>query len=813
LNFTGDGLSSNHHPKHSGEIMSDERVRPSCSPLASGLDAARLTRRRVLMAGSILATGLAVAPRQAQASGREVTAIPARYVTLSPSPFKDAMAANRGYLLSLDPERLLHNFYWSAGLEAGKPRYGGWESASIAGHTLGHWLSACSLIVANSQDLEVAAVLDRTLGEMAKIQRAEGDGYLGGTTAERGGKEVPGKVIFEEVRRGEIEVTWTLNGGWVPLYAYHKVMAGTIDAHLLARNDKALPIALGLADYLAGVIEPLSDAQVQKVLSVEHGGVLECYAELYAVTKQDRWLRVAERLRHHAVVAPLIESRDAFSGLHANTQIPKIIGLARLYETTGKPEYRDAARFFHQTVVDHHSYVIGGNSEREHFGPPDQLGDRLTTATCEACNTYNMLKLTRKLFGWRPDGALFDYYERAQLNHILAHQRPDTGQFVYFMPLQAGAKRDYSTVDDSFWCCVGSGMESHAKHADSIYWRDQATVYLNLFIPSTLDLPGDLKLAMDTRYPESPDVAIRIDRAPRRGTTLAIRRPAWAEGAEILLNGQRVPVKVVDGYWRVDRDWRVGDRIALTLPSSLRAVPLQGGSDTYAFMSGPLVLASDLGSAAVAFDDAAPALMSQAAPIDALKPGGDLHHYSAVSVLGKGQALRPFYAMYDRRAAVYFRTFTPTAWAEGGQVYLAEETRRADLARRTIDVFHIGEMQPERDHGLQATGGKPDTFYGRNNRSIPEGAEVAFTMARRPGPAILRVTYWGNNTGQELAIEVDGVEIALERRSGPKRDDWVVIDYPTPPTTLAESRVRLIGRKNTSVVYGLAFLEPARATS
>jgi DUF1680 family protein len=765
------------------------------------------------MASSILATGLTGGPRLARASGRAVTAIPARCVTLSPSPFKDAMAANRGYLLSLDPERLLHNFYWSAGLEADKPRYGGWESASIAGHTLGHWLSACSLLVANTQDRQVAAVLDRTLGEMARIQRAEGDGYLGGTTAERGGKEVPGKVIFEEVRRGQIEVTWTLNGGWVPLYAYHKVMAGTIDAHLLARNDEALTIALGLADYLAGVIEPLSDAQIQKVLSVEHGGILECYAELYAITKQDRWLRVAERLRHQVVVAPLIEHRDVLNGLHANTQIPKIIGLGRLYEVTGNPDYRDAARFFHETVVDHHTYVLGGNSEREHFGPPDELGDRLTTATCEACNTYNMLKLTRKLFTWRPDGALFDFYERAQLNHILAHQRPDTGQFVYFMPLQAGAKRDYSTPENSFWCCVGSGMESHAKHADSIYWRDQATVYVSLFIPSTLDLPGDLKLVMDTRYPESADVAIRVDRAPAPGTTLAIRRPAWAKGAQILVNGQRVPLKVVDGFWRVDRHWRVGDRIALTLPSSLRAVPLQGGPDTYAFMSGPLVLAADLSPAATAFNDAAPALMSQAAPIDALKPGNEPHHYSAVSVLGQSQALRPFYAMYDRRAAVYFRTFTPSAWVLGGEDYLAAEARRADLARRTIDVFYIGEMQPERDHGLEATGGKPDTFYGRHNRAIPEGAEVAFIMARRPGRAILQITYWGNNTDQELAIEVDGVEIALERRLGPKRDDWVVVDYPTPPTRQATSRVRLVGRKNTSVVYGLAFLEPSQTTS
>ncbi len=765
------------------------------------------SRRAVLLASACLtATFAAKAAAQAPIGPRKVEPIPAKYVTLEPSPFADAMAANRRYLLSLDPERLLHNFYWSAGLEARKPRYGGWEDASIAGHSLGHWLSACSLTVANTGDPAVAAVLDHTLAEMARIQAAEGDGYLGGTTAERGGKEVPGKVIFEEVRRGQIEVTWTLNGGWVPIYAYHKVLAGVIDAHLLVRNDRALPIALGLAGYLDGVLAPLSDEQVQTVLSVEHGGILESYAELHAITGDPRWLRTAERLRHRAFVDPLLAHRDALAGLHANTQIPKAVGLARLYETSGQAGYGDAARFFHQAVVDHHSYVLGGNSEREHFGPPDQLGGALTTGTCEACNTYNMLKLTRHLYAWRPDGALFDYYERAQLNHILAHQRPDTGQFVYFMPLQAGAKRDYSTPENSFWCCVGSGMESHAKHADSIYWRGPDALYVNLFTPSTLDLPGDARLELRTRYPEQGEVTLRVARTSPALTTLAIRRPGWARGARIALNGQPLAAPVSDGYWRVTRAWRDGDVVTVTLPMALRAEPLKGGQDTYAFLSGPLVLAADLGPASKAFDGPAPALLAKTAPVDALAPGSGAHHYATVDVLGQRQVLRPFNALYDRRTAVYFQTFTPTAWAAQRRDYLASEAQRADLARRTIDAFYIGEMQPERDHGLTATAGKPDTFYGRHNRSIPEGAEVSFTMARRPGAAILRATYWGNDTDRDMAIEVDGREVAVERRPGPKREAWVTVDYPLPSSDQARSRIKLTGRRGTSVVYGLALI-------
>ena len=192
------------------------------------------------------------------------------------------------------------------------------------------------------------------------------------------------------------------------------------------------------------------------------------------------------------------QQRDILPGLHANTQIPKLIGLARLYELTGDERHARAARFFRDTVARHHSYVIGGNSEREHFGPPDTFASRLNDRTCEACNSYNMLKLTRHVYGWAPDAALFDYYERMHLNHILAHQHPDTGMFAYFMPLAAGARRTWSTPDDSFWCCVGSGMESHAKHGDSIYWQDEATLYVNLFIPSALDWRG-LKLELDTR--------------------------------------------------------------------------------------------------------------------------------------------------------------------------------------------------------------------------------------------------------------------------------------------------------------------------
>lgn len=767
-----------------------------------------LTRRHMLATASLLPLLPTLARAATPQSALRVTPVAARHVTLKPSPFADAMAANRRYLLSLDPERLLHNFYLSAGLAPTAPLYGGWEKESIAGHSMGHWMSAASLVIANSGDAALGAALDRTLASMQRIQLAGGDGYLGGMTVMRDGKSIPGKIVFEEIRRGDIRTTWELNGAWVPIYALHKIMAGLADAHGLAGRKAALPLLIGVATYFAGVIDPLSDDQVQQILSVEHGGILETYADLYATTGDPRWLAVARRLRHRSVVDPLVRGEDKLAGLHANTQIPKIIGLSRLHEVGGEAQDAAAARFFHATVTQHHSYVVGGNSEREHFGQPDRQGEQLTTATCEACNSYNMLKLTRHLYGWSPSAEWFDGYERTQLNHMLAHQRPDTGQFVYFMPMEAGAKRDYSTAEDSFWCCVGSGMESHAKHADSIYWQGDGTLFVNLFIPSTLDLPGGPRIEMDTRYPQDGAVALTIARPPRGATTLAIRRPGWAPNASLALNGTPVAAPVTGGYWRIARRWKAGDRIALTIPMSLRAEPLAGAPDTYAYMSGPLVLAADLAPADQRFDGPAPALLTQGEPRAALIALADKpHHYRATDVLGQQHDIVPFYPLYDRRAAVYFRTFTPDQWASGRTAYMAAEAKRADLARRTIDIFHIGEMQPERDHGFTATGGQSGEFYGKKNRSLPEGAEMRFTIARRPGPATLQITYWGNDTNREMRIAVDGREIAIERREKRLQGEWLVVDYPLSPTTASRSTVTLTGLKGNSAIYGIRSIE------
>ncbi|PXA91049.1 glycoside hydrolase family 127 protein [Nostoc sp. 3335mG] len=767
-----------------------------------------MRRRTLLIGASLIPFGASA--MAAATPNRRVEPVPARFVTLKPSPFADAFAANRAYLLDLDPERLLHNFYVSAGLPAPKPVYGGWEAQGIAGHSLGHWLSACALTVANSGDAAIAARLDHALAEMARIQKAHGDGYCGGTTVERDGRTVDGKIVFEELRRGDIRSNgFDLNGGWVPLYTWHKVHAGLIDAHLLARNPRAMPILLGLAGYLADVLEPLSDEQMQRILAAEHGGLNEAYADTYALTGNTRWLRMAQKIRHKAVLDPLVAQQDKLAGLHANTQIPKVIGLARLYELAGNPADATAARFFHQRVTGHHSYVIGGNSEREHFGQPDQLSRRIGEATCEACNSYNMLKLTRHLYGWQPEARWFDFYERVQINHMLAHQRPRDGRFVYFMPLAAGARRTYSSPYDSFWCCVGSGMESHAKHADSIWWQDANTLYLNLFVPSKLDWSErGLVIDLDTAMPLQGSATLTVRRAPRTRHAIAIRLPGWAKNPVVALNGEAVTPTVRGGYAVIDRRWRAGDTVALTLPMALAAEATPDDPTVVAFTYGPLVLAADMGSEAAPFDGVGPALVRDDAITAALTPGPD-GSFTATGALGEALTFRPFFSQWDRRTAVYLPTFTSDRWTAARGDYVKAQAEARALGRRTVDTLYMGEMQPERDHAVEPGGSEVVNWAGRSARRIKPGQTLTMTLARRPGPGVLRLLLWGRDTGRAVDITLDGMALATATHKGPAADRFVALDYPIPSVGAQGKPNAVIGltaTKGDAVIYEVRML-------
>ncbi|MBP2161699.1 MULTISPECIES: glycoside hydrolase family 127 protein [Asticcacaulis] len=769
----------------------------------------RIDKRQFLLSGAALSLLPAVNVQAAPARPK-VEPFPLEAVTLTPSIWQTAVTTNSKYLKTLSPERLLHNFYVSAGLPPKGAVYGGWENMGIAGHTLGHYLTACSLAYGQTRDPDFKARVDHTVAEMAVIQAKHGDGYIGGTTVDRGGKMVDGKIIYEEIRAKKLTSNgFDLNGGWVPIYTWHKVHAGLLDAHRYCNNAQALDVAVKMSDYLIGVLGPLDDAQMQQVLAAEHGGLNESLAETYARTGEKRFLDLSRRIYHKAILTPLSERRDELQGKHANTQIPKLIGLARLYELTGDTGYRDTASFFWDRVVHHHAYVIGGNSEGEHFGAPDTLSQRITDKTCEACNTYNMLKLTRHLYGWQPDAKWFDYYERAHLNHIMAHQDPETGMFVYFMPLYSGSERVYSTPENSFWCCVGSGIESHAKHGDSVWWRSGDTAFVNLFIPSEVNWAEQkTKLKLETQFPQDETVTIRVTPQSARTFEIALRLPGWCDAPKLSVNGKAETILPRDGYARLRRKWKAGDTITLTLPQSVKIEALPDAPGIVSYIKGPMVMAADLGPSGTPDQPRAPVLVSD-------NPLGLINADLVVAAQPQPVALKPFYAQYHRRSAVYFPRFSPEQWKVEEAAYVKAEQERTALQARTIDVMRLGEMQPERDHGFETDIGEVTSRAGRAGRWImwTSGKYFAFDMAVEPKGSVLQVTYWGQDVRKNFDIEVNGVKLLNEKLAFEPEAKFRTVEYALPAMASGKARIRFVTRGSDMAVFEARTLKLAESAT
>ena len=549
-----------------------------------------MTRRELLvLLGSAVAVG---APRRAAASvaaQAKPEPFPLRDVRLTEGPFFDAQQRNLAYLLSLQPDRMLHNFRVNAGLEPKAPVYGGWESeepwVSIRchGHTLGHYLTAASLMYASTGDDRFRGRVDYIVRELQACQQASRDGLVCAFP--------DGATQLENATAGRRFVG-------VPWYTMHKVLAGLRDAHLLAGGASARDVFARLVEWTAAAIAPMTDEGMQRMLAVEHGGMNEVLADAAGLVGNARYLAVSRRFCHEAVLAPLSDARDSLDGLHANTQIPKVVGFQRLYELTGDDRLRRAARFFWDTVVSRRSFVTGGHGDNEHFFPPAGFASHLQSAkTMETCCTHNMLRLTRALFTDRPAAALFDYYERALYNGILASQDPDSGMNTYFQATRPGYVRLFHTPDRSFWCCTGTGMENHAKHADSIYFRRGNTLWVNLFIPSVVAWADmGLVVRQSTTFPAGEGTRLQLTAARPVVATIRVRRPEWCAGMRVAVNGRTWKAQAEgDGYVAISREWRNGDRIEVELPMRVRVEALPATRDVVAFVYGPVVLAGRLG--------------------------------------------------------------------------------------------------------------------------------------------------------------------------------------------------------------------------
>ena len=708
-------------------------------------------------------------------------------VKLLDGPFLHATELDAKILLTYDPDRFLSRFYSEAGLKPKAEQYMGWENETIAGHSLGHYLSACSMMYQTTGDSRILERVNYIVGELKLIQDADGNGYLG---AFPNGK----KILENEVAKGDIRSQgFDLNGIWVPFYTEHKMMAGLRDAYRLCRNLTALEVEKRFADWLDGIVSPLNDEQVQKMLRCEHGGISETLADLYADTKDEKYLRISKIFYQKSFLDPLKEGKDILPGKHCNTNIPKLIGLSRIYELTGDSTDRKAAEFFWKTVVNHHSYVTGGNGNEEYFGPEDKLRNRLGEGTTETCNVYNMLKLSEHLFEWEASARVADFYEKALFNHILSSQNPVTGNVTYNLSLDMGGFKDFQDPF-SFTCCVGSGMENHSKYGKNIFYHNDNELFIFQFIASELTWnEKGIILTQKTSFPVEQGSGYEFKCENPVKLTLQIRYPSWAmKGIEIKVNGSLKKVTSQPGsFIPIEKTWETGDKVEVNIPFTLRLESMPDDSNRVAVMYGPLVLAGDLGPVSDSLSKDVmyvPVMMTDKRdPSTWMKPvEGRPNSFITVNT-GRPHDVefKPFYATYDRRYSIFWDLFNDHEWDIRKGEYKADQERIKKLKEAEIDFVQPGEMQPERNHNFKGEKSSAGSFKERTNRDS-RGGWFSFDLKTiTHSPVALVIDYWGGFPGAKtFDILVNNKIIATENISNKKDGQFISIQYDIPEECL-----------------------------
>jgi len=623
-------------------------------------------KRRDFLSSMVAAAGVAgLRLRTSDAPSVPVRPFDLDRVRLHPGPFLDALEVNRRFLLAQDENRLLHMFRLTAGLPSTAEPLGGWEAPvnELRGHYMGHYLSALAKMSQSLDDSELKKRGDRLVAGLGACQQRLGNGYLSAFPEE----------FFDRLRDGKPV--------WAPFYTVHKIMAGLLDTHTLTGNTQALDVLQGMARWTGRWVQPLGDEHMARVLEREYGGMNEMLYNLAAVTGRDGYSELAHRFDHERFFAPLAEGRDELKGLHANTNIPKVVGAARRYELTGELRYRRIAEYFWRQVTTQRAYCTGGTSNGEGWNTePGILSTELSGYTQEDCTTYNMLKLTRHIFGWTADPACADYCERALFNGILGSQHPHDGEKLYYVNLAAGLWKLFGTPGQDYWCCTRTMSEAFSQLGDSIYFHDDGGIYVNLFIASELNWSERaVRLTQETRLPEEEGTTLRIQTARPVRFALRIRVPYWAtNGGTAALNGRTLDgFAAPGGYYVLDRTWRNGDTVAIKLPMSLHLHPMPDDPTLAAVMFGPLVLAGRLGTEGLTADvlRAEPtkprtvpeykAQPTQAPPLRAgARPSAWIQR-----VAGRGLEFRtvgqtsdvtlvPFHSLFDERYAIYWRLST-----------------------------------------------------------------------------------------------------------------------------------------------------------
>jgi hypothetical protein len=704
---------------------------------------------------------------------------------------------NLQYLLSLDLDRLLHAFRLNAALPSNAEPLGGWESprCELRGHFAGHVLSACALLHAATGNQDVRRKGDDLVAGLAECQAAMKTGYLS---------------AFPEEFFDRVEASRPV---WAPWYTLHKLFAGMVDVHQYCGNALALDVVMKMSAWADQRTRKLSKADVQRMLLCEFGGMPEVFANLYAITSDPAHLALARRFHHHAVMDPLARHRDHLHRLHANTQIPKVLGAARLHELTGDPDAYEASVYFWKQVTRLRCYAPGGTSNYEYWREhPGKLSRKfLGSNDHECCCTHNMLKLTRSLFSWNPDVRYADYYERAFFNGILGTQHPQTGgAFMYYLPMKSGLSRLYCEPETSYVCCSGTGIESFAKLNDSIYFHDKKGIFVNLFISSEVQWEEKgIRIQQETLFPDEAGATLTI-RAPQpRAMALRLRVPSWtARGAEIRVNGKVCEKTPLPGtYYVINRKWKDGDRIDARFPMSLRLEALPNDPSMAAILYGPIVLAGALGRHNLSADvengmgelvyrenvEAAaavpPVLVTDETDLDAwIKPveGEPLTFRTVGAGVPADVTLRPFFRLFGERYAVYWMILRKEEWATWREA-------RPAVPEGVFDQVAIGNDISDYEHNFQAYISEQGCLDGRKWVRTPRMLRYDMAVPSH-GCARLRVTYHGDDSGQELELAIDGTKLDVTPFANCRKGELFTEEYPLP----AE---RLRGRDRVAVMF------------
>jgi DUF1680 family protein len=710
-------------------------------------------------------------------------------VKLMPSIFKNAESVDLRYIMEMKPDRLLAPYLREAGLKPKAESYGNWENTGLDGHIGGHYLTALALMYASNGNQEALTRLNYMIDELKKCQDANGDGYVGG---------VPGsKALWAAVNKGEVDA---IKKKWVPFYNIHKTFAGLRDAYLYTGNQTAKTMFIKFGDWFVDMSTKLNSQQIQQMLQIEHGGINETLADVYSLTGDKKYLTAAYAFSHEAIVKPLIAGEDKLTGLHANTQIPKIIGFKRIADLNGDNNYNKAAENFWDNVVKHRTVAIGGNSVGEHFNPVNNFSSIINSVEGpETCNTNNMLKLTTSLFLSDPKVSYMDFYERALYNHILGSQHPERGGFVYFTPMRPGHYRVYSQPHEGMWCCVGTGIENHAKYGEMIYAHDKNDVFVNLFIPSKLNWKQKgLTITQQTAFPESEKTRLTSTFA------INVRYPSWVKpgGFKILVNGTAIKTSAQPStYVSVKRAWKKGDMITIQLPMQTKTELLPDGSNYEAVVHGPIVLAAKLNQNDLTRLLADDSRMGHSAPgkqyplqempmfvsnttndASLIKPiAGQPLTYSVSGLVYPAKynnlKLIPFYKLHDSRYVLYFQKETPQTVIPIQQKLAESEAAAAKLRAMTVDLVMAGEQQPESDHFIDSDNSSTGLNRGMHYRNAK--GWFSYNLIDKNKEAVaLRVKYFGRDRNKQFNILINEKPLAKVVLDGNKGNDFYTVDYP-----------------------------------